>query len=69
MPEMNGFETLTKIREDEELFDIPVIMLTVKSMVEDQLEGFEHGADDYIAKPFENDVLLARIKAILERKR
>lgn len=68
MPNMNGFETLNKIREDEEIFDIPVIMLTVKSMVEDQLQGFEYGADDYIAKPFENDILIARIKSVLEKK-
>ncbi|MCX7905760.1 MAG: response regulator [Elusimicrobiales bacterium] len=68
MPNMNGFETLNKIREDEEIFDIPVIMLTVKSMIEDQIQGFEYGADDYIAKPFENEVLIARVKTILEKK-
>ena len=68
MPNMNGLETLNKIREDEDVFDTPVIMLTVKSMVEDQILGFEYGADDYIAKPFENDILIAKVKAVLEKK-
>lgn len=66
MPNMNGFEALSKIREDEEIFDIPVIMLTVKSMVKDQIKGFEHGADEYLSKPFENEVLLAKIKNLLK---
>ncbi len=65
MPEMNGFETLNKIREDENLFNIPVIMLTVKAMMEDQLQGFEYGADEYLAKPFESQILLAKIKNLL----
>ncbi len=69
MPKLNGFETLNKIREDEEIFDMPVIMLTVKSMVADQLQGFEYGADEYLAKPFENDILLAKVKSILESRK
>ncbi|MGC8867114.1 MAG: response regulator transcription factor [Elusimicrobiales bacterium] len=68
MPNLNGFETLSKIREDEELFDIPVIMLTVKAMVNDQIQGFEYGADEYLTKPFENDILLAKVKALLEKE-
>jgi len=67
MPEMNGIELLNKIREDDEVFNLPVLMLTVRDTVEDQIIGFEYGADDYLAKPFDSDILIARIKA-LERK-
>jgi len=67
MPEMNGTELLNKIREDDEVFNLPVLMLTVRDTVEDQIIGFEYGADDYLAKPFDSDILIARIKA-LERK-
>lgn len=68
MPEMNGFELLNKIREDEELFDLPIIMLTVKSMIEDQIQGFEYGADDYLAKPFDEEILIAKVKNILKKR-
>jgi len=67
MPEMNGFELLNKIREDEKLSKMPVLMLTVRIFTEDQIAGYEYGADDYLAKPFDNQVLLARIK-VLERR-
>jgi len=67
MPEMNGFELLNKIREDEKLSKMPVLMLTVRVLTEDQIAGYEYGADDYLAKPFDNQVLLARIK-VLERR-
>ena len=67
MPEMNGIELLNKIREDDEVFNLPVLMLTVRDTVEDQIIGFEYGADDYLTKPFDSDILIARIKA-LERK-
>ena len=68
MPEMDGFETLNRIREDEDIFDTPVIMLTVRALTEDQLQGFEYGADDYLTKPFENETLLSRVRKILEKK-
>jgi DNA-binding response OmpR family regulator len=67
MPEMNGIELLNKVREDNDFFDLPVLMLTVKDSIDDQVKGFEYGADDYLAKPFDEEVLLARIKA-LERR-
>jgi len=67
MPEMNGIELLNKIREDEELFDLPVMMLTVRDSVEDQVKGFEYGADDYLAKPFDEEILLAKLKALEKR--
>jgi DNA-binding response OmpR family regulator len=67
MPNMNGLELLQRIRLDQRLRDLPIIMLTVLGDIPDQVEGFETGADDYIGKPFEFPVLLARIKA-LERR-
>ena len=65
LPEIDGYELCKKIKEDEYLKSIKVIMLTAKKMEEDVLEGFESGAIDYISKPFSNKILLARIKAHL----
>lgn len=65
LPEIDGFTLCKKIKEDEYLKTIQVIMLTAKKMEEDILEGFASGAIDYISKPFSNKVLLARIKAHL----
>jgi DNA-binding response OmpR family regulator len=67
MPNMDGLELCQRIRLDNRLKHLPVIMLTVRGDIPDQVEGFETGADDYIGKPFEFPVLLARIKA-LERR-
>jgi DNA-binding response OmpR family regulator len=67
MPNMDGLELLQRIRLDQRLRGLPIIMLTVLGDIPDQVEGFETGADDYIGKPFEFPVLLARIKA-LERR-
>ncbi|MBO6272974.1 response regulator [bacterium] len=65
IPKIDGFSLCKKIKEDEYLKSIQVIMLTAKKMEEDILQGFESGAIDYISKPFSNKVLLARIKAHL----
>lgn len=65
IPSIDGFSLCKKIKEDEYLKNIQVIMLTAKKMEEDILEGFESGAIDYISKPFSNKILLARIKAHL----
>ncbi len=67
MPQMSGFELLAKIREDKTFSKMPVIMLTIRAFTEDQIAGYEYGADDYLAKPFDNQILLARIK-VLERR-
>ncbi|MCX7697524.1 MAG: response regulator transcription factor [Bacteroidales bacterium] len=65
LPKKDGFEVA---REMKRLIpDIPIVFLTAKWMEEDILEGFRAGADDYITKPFSNQVLLARINAILQR--
>ena len=69
LPGINGSEVCQKIKKGEAgcAADLPVIMLTAKSEEEDVVSGFEHGADDYITKPFSAKVLLARIKAVLRR--
>ncbi len=65
MPKKDGFQLATEIKEIDP--DIPIIFLTAKSLKEDILEGFQIGADDYITKPFSMEVLLMRIKAVLNR--
>lgn len=64
MPEMDGFETLERIRE---VSQVPVIMLTVKSDEADRIRGLDLGADDYVTKPFSPRELLSRIRAVLRR--
>ncbi|MDV7105479.1 response regulator [Vibrio sp. TH_r3] len=64
MPKMNGMDMLKKLRGS---WDIPVLMLTAKGEEIDRVIGLELGADDYLAKPFSDRELLARIKAILRR--
>ncbi len=65
MPKRDGFSVLKEIRYLK--IKTPVIMLTAKSTLEDKLEGFEYGADDYITKPFATPELLARLKAVIRR--
>ncbi len=64
MPEIDGMEACRRIRE---FSDVPVIMLTARTLDMDKLMGFEHGADDYLTKPFDILELKARIKALLRR--
>jgi len=64
MPEMDGFETLRRIRE---VSNLPVIMLTVRNEPADRIKGLEIGADDYLSKPFDPRELQSRIKALLRR--
>ncbi|MCK9423043.1 MAG: response regulator transcription factor [Bacteroidales bacterium] len=65
MPEMDGFTLAREIKKANS--QIPFIFLTAKSLKEDMLEGFRTGADDYITKPFDSEVLLFKLKAILKR--
>lgn len=65
MPGMDGFELCRKIREQE---NVPILFLTARVQEEDQLYGYQLGADDYIVKPFSLPVLLAKCRAILERE-
>lgn len=64
LPGKNGWSILTEIREES---SCPVIMLTALGEIEYRLEGFQQGADDYIAKPFIGDEVVARVKAVLRR--
>ena len=64
MPRMNGWDVCRTIRETHQT---PIIMLTARSEEADELQGFELGADEYIAKPFSLKILLARIEAVLRR--
>ena len=67
LPNISGIDLLKKIRSDETLEQIPVIMLTAKNMEEYKLEGLEDGSDDYITKPFSVKEVLARITSVLRR--
>jgi PAS domain S-box-containing protein/diguanylate cyclase (GGDEF)-like protein len=65
MPEMDGFELCREIKRDEQLKDIPVILLTSLSDVQDIMKGLECGADNFIRKPYEERYLLARVDYLL----
>lgn len=64
MPVKDGWQTLEEIRETSK---VPVIMLTAKGDEQDELQGFEKGADEYISKPFSPKILVARAEALLRR--
>ena len=66
MPKMDGLEVLKKLRSRG--CNTPVLLLTAKSEVEDQIQGLDLGADDYLPKPFSMDLLLAHIRAMLRRR-
>jgi len=64
MPKMDGWTALKTIREHSK---VPVIMLTARSEENDELKGFDYGADEYISKPFSPKILVARVEALLRR--
>jgi DNA-binding response OmpR family regulator len=64
MPDLDGFEVLEALRE---FTNVPVIMLTAKGEEDDRVRGLEHGADDYVTKPFSPRELVSRVKAVLRR--
>ncbi|MGH3317856.1 MAG: response regulator transcription factor [Nocardioidaceae bacterium] len=65
LPDMDGFEVCRRLRSESVW--TPVLMLTARNAVEDRIEGLDAGADDYLAKPFSLDELLARIRALVRR--
>ena len=65
LPEMNGYQVLAKLRKQGN--QTPVLILTAKDGLEDKIEGFQKGADDYLTKPFSPRELTARVKAVLRR--
>ncbi|WP_274528481.1 response regulator transcription factor [Paenibacillus piscarius] len=64
MPKMDGWELCRELRKH---YDIPILMLTAKGETSQIVKGFELGTDDYLVKPFEPPVLIARVKALLKR--
>lgn len=68
MPEMDGFEICRHLKNNSQTADIPVIFITAKGSAEDELQGLELGAADYISKPFHPTVVKARVKTQLELK-
>ncbi len=66
MPYKDGFTLAKEIRDKNE--EVPIIFLTAKAMKEDVLKGYKVGADDYLNKPFDSEVLLMKIQAIMQRK-
>ena len=67
LPEMDGIELLTRMKESSEWDEIPVIMATAKGQEYDRIRGLELGADDYIVKPFSVMEMVSRVKAVLRR--
>lgn len=68
MPDMNGLEVCRHLRENPRTVDIPIIMFTAKTLIDDKVKGFEAGADDYLTKPTHPAELANRIKSVLQRK-
>jgi two-component system response regulator MprA len=66
IPGIDGLEVLRRLRAADE--QLPVLLLTAKDAAANQVEGFERGADDYVVKPFEFEILLARVRALLRRQ-
>jgi len=66
LPDMDGYEIAQNLRKLSP--DVLILMLTALGMKKDKITGFESGADDYLTKPFDNEELLARIRALLRRK-
>ena len=67
MPRADGLETLKRIREHGPTVHLPVIMLSAKAQLADKIRGFDRGADDYVAKPFEPSEMLVRVQSLLKR--
>jgi len=68
LPGVSGVSLAQRIRQDSGVGHVPIIMLTARGEDDDQVQGFEAGADDYVVKPFSPKALVARIKALLRRK-
>ncbi len=67
MPDMDGYEVVQKLKESKAASDIPIIMVSAKSEVDDKIKGMELGIDDYVSKPFDMRELNARIKMVMKR--
>lgn len=67
LPGIDGMEVCKRLKSDTQTHQIPIIMLTARGEEEEIVKGLEHGADDYVTKPFSPRVLLARLKSVLRR--
>lgn len=67
MPEVDGFTVAQRIRKNDDTKNIPILMLTALSQLNDKVNGFNIGVDDYLVKPFEMEELQARVRALLKR--
>ncbi len=68
MPRMSGYEVSRKLREKYSIFDLPIMMLTVKNQIADVVSGLQAGANDYLSKPFDKRELLARVNTLITLK-
>ena len=69
LPGRSGLEVLREVRDEAATRELPVLLLTARAAEMDKLLGFEHGADDYLTKPFSPRELIARVRALLRRSR
>ncbi len=67
LPGVSGYEVCEKIRQDEKLSQVKIILISAKAMINERQKGYEAGADDYITKPFDHEELLAKVQSILEQ--
>jgi len=64
LPSVNGFEILRRIRADDRTSDLPVVLLSVRVGIQDQIDGWKAGADEYLTKPFSPSALAAKVNEI-----
>ena len=69
MPDVDGFTVAQRIRRNDDTKDVPILMLTALSQLNDKVNGFNIGVDDYLVKPFEMEELQVRVRALLKRTR
>lgn len=69
MPDVDGWETLTRVRADPRTAELPVVLCTVKGLPEDTLKGWSLGCDGYLGKPFDINGLVDELRTVLERDR
>ncbi len=67
MPEVDGWETLSRLRGDPRTADLPVVLCTVKGLPEDTLKGWSLGCDGYLGKPFDIELLVDEVRIVLRR--
>ncbi len=67
MPEVDGFTVAQRIRQSQKISETPILMLTALSQLNNKVNGFNIGVDDYLTKPFEIDELIVRVRALLKR--